>query len=554
MSIWHNHIMRQFLIQTFIFLLASLTSVALMFVSRSYSFYQQMIPILLILDILVASRIKSTQDKFTFSKRTVLFVSSLLVQVIIISSGGLYSPLLILIHIFTLGAIFLLGSRSPIFFLIFSLGVFIFHISFDRNLYQFFQNDPWTIVIYTLSIIIVIPLALYLAHSNKIKDQFNNFLKDYIDVSEKKQKSILTALSNLVIITDKNLGVISINIATERLLRTSVSQVAGKSIADILILKDSRGDKVPFDSLPIKQAFSDKATHFVEGYFLETQIQALAKPVVLQIRPLTNSSGEIIQVVFVLTDPLVKIGFNTHPSLKEAMERRDLLLNYLTTPHPQLSPLSSQQTIFLIAHTEEDILTAQEMEDHPLQEVIGFIDLVTLIKQIIDSKTYFYQCFGDIPTLEFEDENKSEAAYLDLHQDISSVNLKPSIYSAPVDSYLLKIIIEKILDIAVFIASDDINKQKAQINLSFGLDKNIEVRITCPNPALNQNDLPNLFTRYYPGVKALQLQKSSGLEGYIAGKIAGTIHLPVDIRLDERLKTISFELVISKQARISAEN
>ena len=73
-------------------------------------------------------------------------------------------------------------------------------------------------------------------------------------MSEKRQQSILTALSNMVIITDKNLKIVSINIAVERLLRTSIHQVQGQPVSDVLTLKDERGVRILFDDLPVKKS------------------------------------------------------------------------------------------------------------------------------------------------------------------------------------------------------------------------------------------------------------------------------------------------------------
>lgn len=541
--------MPQFLIQSAIFLIASGASALLIYISKSYQFYQQLIPVLLVLDILIASRIKTGQQSLTFPKLSVLFISPLLIQTIVISSGGFYSPLLILLHIFTLGAILLLGSSSPITFLASSLGVLVFHISFDRNLYQFFQNDPWAVAIYALSIVIVIPLALYLSHSNSVKGKFNNFLKDYILMSEKRQKSILTALSNMVIITDKNLGVVSINIAVERLLKTSIHQVQGRLISEVLLLRDSSGNRVPFADLPIKQSLTDKATHIVEGFSLETKIESVPKPITLQIRPLTNPSGEVTQIVFVLTDPLLKVGFNTHPSITDALKKRDKFLSLLTSPISSISEFSAKQVIMLITHIEEDILTVQEMEDHPLQEVIGFVDLISLTEQTIAAKSFFYLSIGNIPEIKFEDEDKREEAFLNLRMEqLGQLNL--SKYTAAIDSYLLKLILEKIIDFSVFAAG---NEAKPQIYLSI-IPDNVKIEISFPSKNLTQKDLSNFLVKNYPGIKLPSLQNSSGLEGYIAGKVSRAIGLPIETSINIYKNMVTITLIIQKQAKIYTQN
>jgi len=537
--------MKQFLIQSVVFILSSILSILLIYLSRSHQFYQQLIPILLILAIGIASRIKSdSNSRLGFSKLSVLLISSLLVQTVVLSSGGFYSPLLILLHIYTLGTILLLSSSSPIIYLVSSLGVLIFHISFDKNLNQFFQNDPWAVAIYALSIIIVIPLALYLSHSNSVKSKFNDLLRDYIEMSEKRQKSILTAISNMVIITNTELKITSVNIAVERLLHISAQEVEGKPLNEVLFLKNQQGFTIFLDDLPIQQALTDKASHIVEGYSIETRIDTIPKPITIQIRPLTNPQGETTQVVFVLTDPLVKIGFNTHPTVNDALRKRDLLLASLTSPKPLLA-LSATQIIVLITHIEEDILIAQEMEDHPLQEVIGFADLVSLTKQVVAQKSVFYQSIGNIPQVSFEDDDRSETAFLNLHsQELGQ--FKMSKYTVAVDRYLLKLVLEKMIDFAVLAGGP---QNKIQIRLSL-LPENIKIEILMPSANLTQNDLLNFLNKNYPGIKLPNLNKSSGLEGYIAGKISRTINLSVETALNPYKKTVTIALSVLKKARI----
>lgn len=548
--------MAQFLLQSLFFLLASLTTIGLIYVNSFYKFYQPLIPLLLVIDIIIVGRINTKKGYVkNLPKLTVLYLSSILVQLIIVSSGGFYSPLLILLHLFTIGAIFVLNSSSPISFLILSLGVLIFHIWYDSNLSQFFRDDPWTTVIYGLSIVIVIPLALFLSHSNGVKNKFTSFLKDYIYMSESRQKSILTALSNLVIVTDKNLQIMSVNTALERLLRLSASQVLGKPLFEIIKLKDSSGSYVTPDMLPIKQSMSDKATHFAEGYGLETKIQTLPKPVTIQIKPITDTQGNINQIIFVFTDPTIKIGFNTHPTIDQAAKRHDALLKLITDPKSTLTPTQIQLLILEVAHIEEDILTAQEMEDHPLQEVIGFEDLVTFITKILETKNHFYSLLNAPPKLIYEDDNKSEAAFLTMNNPSTSQlnqgTAALSKYSVPIDGFLMKIIMEKITDLGAFITSSQPQKN-FEINMKLvDSGKTILVDFNFPSGDIKATELPNLLVSGYPNLKIPTLKDSSGLEGYIANKIAKTIQLEFVPSLNPYNKTITFSIALSKQAKIN---
>lgn len=524
-----------------------------MILNNYYNIYQPLIPVILAINIIAVSRINSGKNYVkNFPKLTLLLTSSILVQLIIVSSGGFYSPLLILLHLFTIGAIYIINSSSPVFFLLFSFLMLIFQIWYDPNLSQFFSSDPWTTVIYGLSIIIVIPLALFLSRNNSSKNSLTEFLKDYIYTSESRQKSILTALNNMVIVTDKNLSILTVNNSLERLLRLPVSQMLNKPLFEIIKLKSDTGETIIPQMLPIEETLRDKATHFVDGYSLEVKTQAIPKPVSIQIKPVIDSRGEVIQIIFVFNDPSSKIGFNTHPSIKQAVKKRDYLLSLITSAKLTLPPQSTQLLVLAITHIEEDILTVQEMEDHPMQEVIVFEDLVVLITKILEAKKHFYGLLGVNPMLDYEDENRSETAFLNMSNSDSKQGTSPlSKYSAPIDGYLLKIIIEKLIDLGVFVTASFPDKN---MNVKLRLadsDKTIILDFIFPSGIIKTTDINSLFSTDYPGLKLPTLKDSSGLEGYIASKISKALLVALVPTLNPYTKTITISLAISKQAKIN---
>lgn len=545
--------MTQLLLQSVIFLSATLITTGLMILNNYYNIYQPLIPVILAINIIAVSRINSGKNYVkNFPKLTLLLTSSILVQLIIVSSGGFYSPLLILLHLFTIGAIYIINSSSPVFFLLFSFLMLIFQIWYDPNLSQFFSSDPWTTVIYGLSIIIVIPLALFLSRNNSSKNSLTEFLKDYIYTSESRQKSILTALNNMVIVTDKNLSILTVNNSLERLLRLPVSQMLNKPLFEIIKLKSDTGETIIPQMLPIEETLRDKATHFVDGYSLEVKTQAIPKPVSIQIKPVIDSRGEVIQIIFVFNDPSSKIGFNTHPSIKQAVKKRDYLLSLITSAKLTLPPQSTQLLVLAITHIEEDILTVQEMEDHPMQEVIVFEDLVVLITKILEAKKHFYGLLGVNPMLDYEDENRSETAFLNMSNSDSKQGTSPlSKYSAPIDGYLLKIIIEKLIDLGVFVTASFPDKN---MNVKLRLadsDKTIILDFIFPSGIIKTTDINSLFSTDYPGLKLPTLKDSSGLEGYIASKISKALLVALVPTLNPYTKTITISLAISKQAKIN---
>src|SRR5471032_865197 len=76
--------------------------------------------LLLILFVNVSHLITVTANKIRnrLSQFFTLFLSSFMVQLLVISSGGFYSPFLFLFHLFTLGSSLLIGNTTSLSFLL----------------------------------------------------------------------------------------------------------------------------------------------------------------------------------------------------------------------------------------------------------------------------------------------------------------------------------------------------------------------------------------------------------------------------------------------------
>lgn len=396
-----------------LFGLSSLISIGLIYFQYSHVFSQQIISVVLLMSLILLGRFNNVKKQTTpWQTGLAVLLSSFLVQILIISSGGLYSPLLIVVHIYTLGAIFLLNSKSPLAFLLMTLGVLIAQLKYDPILVDTFDHDPWTAVIYGMTFIIIIPLALYLSHSYFIKDGLTKLLRNYIKMQEQKEDSILTALNDLVIVTDPLLKIVSVNSAVEKILQKDQKEVEGKTFFETFTLKNLNGDIADADALSINATMHDKASRYVEGFMLQSQALLKPKAVLIQVRPLIDTNGVITQLVFVMSDPSLKRTASTHENLVEAVKRRNLLLE--TFSHlPANTPYETVKAkIGLITHIEEDIALAQELEDHQFQEKPTIEDIVYLAKKMLQFKQPMADLLAVKTQLTFADPDNVEAVFL----------------------------------------------------------------------------------------------------------------------------------------------
>lgn len=539
------------ILSTILFLLSSAISFGLIYFNLSHVIGQQVISVILLVSVVFLGKFNLGKQKAPLWQTGIaILLSSFLVQTLIISSGGLYSPLLIVIHLYTLGAIFLLNSKSPIFFLLFTLGVLSSQLKYDPILVSAFQNDPWTAVIYGLSFLIIIPLALYLSHNYFIKDAFTKILKNYIQLQEQKESSILTSLNDLVVVTDPTLGILSVNNAVEKFLQMDKQQVLGKRFLDIFSFKDMSGVAGNTSSLSIDAVMQDKSSRYVEGYMLDTVANIKPKPVLLQIRPLTDAKGVITQIVFVMSEPSAKKQQQGHQNTLEAIKRKNNLLETFAHLSPNTPYESVKAKIGLITHIEEDISLAQELEDHQISEKPALVDLVVLADQQLHQSQSLADFLAVKTVFNYYDPEGSEKASLDLQKsNLSDAMTSPSLYSLPLERKFVSILILKMTEIGILIASGTANRA-VTLDASWDNDRKVYLKVLLPNPGLKQEELSDLLVLNNPLLSSkTHLIFGSGLEGFILKKLCTYLNIPLNLQIAENNTKIAIEITLDKSAR-----
>lgn len=539
------------ILTTLLFLASSAISFGLIYLRLSTVFSQQIISVVLLFSVILLGKFNGVKKQSTpWQTGIAVLLSSFLVQMLVISSGGLYSPLLIIIHIYTLGAIFLLNSKTPILFLIMSLAVLGGQLKYDPILVATFANDPWTAVIYGLSFLIIIPLALYLSHNYFMKDAFTKILKNYISMQEQKEVSILTALNDLVVVTDQNLSIVSVNISVEKYLQRDKQDILGKKLFDIFNFKDLSGTSGNTTSLSIDAALQDHASHFVEGFMLETAGTIKPKPVLVQIRPLADAKGQISQIVIVMSEPVAKREEHSHQSISEAIKRKNALLDSFAHIAPNTSYDGVKDKIGLITHIEEDIFLSQELEDHTISEKPTLADIILLTTQKINEEQNLADFLGVKVDLKYADPDATESAYVKLHESLTQdIDLSPSIYSLPIEKRLVGIIISKMLEIGMIIASATPYKL-ITIEASQDNDHKLYLKVQIPNPGLEEGEVADILVLNNPSTgQKTRLQNGSGMEGFIFKKLCTILNIPFQIQLASNKAKIEIQIVLDKAAR-----
>ena len=537
-----------FFVESVTFLLSSILTLYLIYQKASIVSLQQ-ITVVILLVLILFSRFffaKTTTKLGTSFKLLTLFLSAFLIQIFIFSTGGFYSPFLILFHLYTLGTSFLLNLQSGIIFLIFAVAGLVVASLISLDVLNIFQNDPGTAAIYIVSFIVIIPLAQLLVKNYQLKDAVSKILEKYLKIGESRERSILRGLNEMVIVTDSSLGIISINNAVEKLLRISSEEIAGRQLLQAIPMRDSLGNPLTQEKLSIDKAIVNKATYYIQDIYLTTAVRQSGK-MVIQVTPIKDEKGGVEQIVFVLTEAQLSSGIFKHPNLEQAIIRHKEVGENLKVAlmDARMPDLVMKEQLF--TKSEEDLLTMMEIEDHPIKQIFSLTDVALLCSEVVDLKKDLANEFRVPLRFELPKSKEVEMAQINIQQKnkLSSA-AGVSGFAVPIDKKWLSLILQKLTDVAILLSSG-ISSPEVTIFIE---EKNgvVEVIIRTNSPVISQKQLQEIFIPYYGSLaKSTNLKMGSGLEGFIAKNVADEINLIISAQYQAMPSYLTFILKLEKR-------
>ncbi len=472
------------------------------------------------------------------------------VQLIIISSGGLYSPFLILFHLLSLGLSFLINFWASVLFLVTSLGIVTYNTFYiDPQARDNFNNDPLSGILYLSSFALIVPLARLLTRYYFLKDTILKVLNRQVKLSESKQESLLKSVNELVFVTDTNLKIISANEASEKTFGMSNDQMANKFLLDVLRLKDEKGNLLTLESLSVDKVLADKSTRIMQNFYFESPIETRNYKVSLQIRPVADSEGKISQIVFVITDGRSSSFEQSHSFIEGFKTHQRMLAESLK--NPALSPGARQLQLNSLIKSEEDLLTLLEIEENSITEKLTYTDIAVLGQKIVLSRQKYAQGFNVELDYRLPEGDQSEASVRDLSStDESKSLLVGSGYALSIDQKWVQILIEKLIELSVLVAS---SQTKKTVKVSFKRDNNlITLSLGIPNQILaSLENQQKLLEHFYSDLyRSTNLYLGSGLEGYIAKRIISELKINLEMEYMSEIYELKLKLYFNRDPRV----
>lgn len=533
-----------FLIQSALLFLSSLVAFGLIYFKVPITSLQQVVlGSIIVLIILLDRFVFSSSKPLSLTLRYVLlFLISLAAQVLVLSSGGFYSPFLVLFHLLIIALSFLINIKTAVSFLAFSIITLGLATLLDQRLAAV-SGDFGSIVLYLLSFIVIIPLAQVVAKRYHLKDTLSKILTHQLKV----QRDVFEGLSDMVIITDTTLKILSFNEAATRVLRLSPSELVERSLFECLILKDLKDQVVDQTYLSIDEILQDKTTRIVKNLLIYIRNIAIPKRVNIQLRPTVNLEGKIDQLAFIISDAQSSgKSSEGHQSLQEALLKHEAALEDLKSKLISKGMIDLGRKAELFGKAENDILVALELQDHGLKPVIELKDICQILSKIISLESLFAKTLGVETQFKIDDKYTKEAVKLiPAGSNFSPAMVTSPFFTVPLDSKWFDLLIQKLLDIAILLVS---GSKSAWIQVFLTYDKEfVYINITVHSDKVLSSDERFLFTEYYGRLGIItNLHLGSGLEGYMAKTVASLLGIGLDVKVNDK-HDVEFILQLSKR-------
>lgn len=537
------------LAEPLILFLSSFLTLVLNYYKVSIATYQQIIVLLMVALLVLFNRFSKNPlgSNILTPQRLlwlILFITSLFTQLLVFSTGGLFSPFLILFHLFSLATSFLISIQASLSFLVLAITVLGVNVALNPAQQNLLKDDPGSVLLYLISFIIIVPLAHLITSKYHLKDQLSKILTQKVRVEE----MILESLKELVLITDTNLRIMSVNDAAIKILKQSEVELIDKPIFDVLDLKDEEGKPGNANSLSVDRALADNATRIIKGFLLYIKGKTIPYQVTVQVQPISNSEGQVQQLFFIITQG--KTSFSqkeAHPDLQKAETRAKLLLNQLKTQLQDGGFGKLNTEVELLEKIEEDISISKDLEDHNLNLESTLTDFAEVCFEVVEEKQTLSSGLNVNLQFSLPEKDMKELSLLRLKKsDYGKENLPVSDYAITLDRKWFKVMLEKVADLAIFISSG-IKSGVVKLALSRYSDYafNIGIETNFGDSFFNEDDV---FKKYFGSLyDRTNLKLGSGLEGFIAKSISTQLSIPLSVKRTANTYLVSFDIKLNRK-------
>jgi hypothetical protein len=478
-----------------------------------------------------------------------LFFSSMLVELLVYSTGGFYSSFFVMLHFFALGLGFFLSLKASLFFVFLSALGLLVHLKIDPRLATTLAEDPGSLTLYFMSYFIILPFCYFLAQQFQLKAKLANILEKEVSAN----KIILGEINELVFITNLDLKILSVNDTVERALMLSRTEIVSKPIFDILYLRTKNNSFVNADHPLIKDFLTQK----VQKRLTEINMYAKNNPapfnVVVDIKPVADLQGTVEQITFIITNTQTTAKTDSSPDtlsiIKSLQIKQQATLEDLKDKliSGKLAHLAGQ--LYLAKNWGEDSMLLTEIKQINDDKVPSFVDLAQFTSNMVSQNQEFSHLINNTLSYNLAFSSQTKLAPLPPGLNLSAIQMTSPYFSTSISIKWFGILLNKLIFIANLLSVATPQKT-VLVQVDLYNESIVRIKIAVSGISLLPEEKKMLFIKGYGTLgSSSHLKFASGLEGIFAQQIAAALNVTLDSEYDNTARTLSLVLYIDKKSK-----
>ncbi|HSX09054.1 MAG TPA: hypothetical protein VLF93_02800 [Candidatus Saccharimonadales bacterium] len=408
---------------------------------------------------------------------------------------------------------------------------------------------PSLLMILTILFVLLILGALVIYLSLKKHHHKNSLSKDIHQVTDEAD---IERLDELIVVTDLNFRILSVNDAVERTLQKSRSELIDQFLFDMVLLKNAQGELVK-DTYLFPKGVEHEPEETNESFTL-INAPGTAKTVTIQITSAKNQEANIHQLSFILS--FAQISSSQKNNLRITIERARAKYEAMTVfLKNNLSPNTISQShmqLLWLEKLENDIYNTTLLPDTNEKINATRFDVAKLCKQLVELEKPFADIYNIPITFSLGNFGEKDIKPLTVkNYPVNPEQLTGPFFTVPSDVKRTEFVIKKLLDLAIYLAST-ISDPWVNVEASLKNKTEIEITVSACTPKLDEKEISDLFIPAY-GTLATKtnLLVGSGLEGFLAKTIGEYLGSPISTAYSQTPQphiTFSFTLKKSQEA------
>lgn len=537
-----------------IFFVSSFIVTGLVYYQIRIVHLQQIILVLLLIILVTLRLTKNAIGKRVVSNWVLLFCFTIFIQVLIASSGTVFSPFFVLIHLYVIGLSLFFSFWTAFSFLVLELVVLFLNIQLDRNLYYLVSQDFGSVLLYFSSILVITPVSKFISQQYHIKTATLKILFQQLST----QESIIEQIGDFVFITDKNLMVLSVNDSAKKIAKLSKEN---SIITDLIELIDEKGNRLTKETLLnfLSSIIENKPSLYtgnlnlvMKDYLLKVPDKKKSIKVVIRVNPALSSDGTLEKFIFLIGQTDEKTSTTSGSKLDEA-HRKYISVHNILKSDPIISKLTSFSIYLeILKKYERDILIASEFNLYPAAPKVKVTDILRVFIRTMAQHKQFAQKLNINHKLNLAEQYQTDYRSITTSENLPDYLTEPSSLSVTTDPELLQLLIEKTLDVVTAIAyatreSLSAHDQNALVELEISPSET-DIKLTVKTKI---NPEPKEVVKFLDINKGHleiidNLALSSGLESLIIKNILNLLSVSLTTEYNQYNHNLSFQISVNK--------